>query len=851
MKIFKISIFLTIFLVITSVYGVHHFSSYLKMSKNIEKRSEIINSLSSDIYDLMLLSHETVLYDTENIKEHWLRKHKRTSGLIEEIFKFKTLKNEELIENLALLNKKLKAVFFEFLKIKEIGYKNKEFDYYVRIQSSNLFSISSELNKNILIFQKNNVAEISYITKELNKDIIYILSLTAVLAVVALLFIWFRLIRPIVTISAKMPYYFDSENSFRFKWKYSDEIGVFVDSFNDTLDKRAEWEESLKMTNKKLSEARQEAEKASRAKSSFLANMSHEIRTPLNGIIGLSSLMLDLELTFKQKDYMGKIDRAANALLTLLNDILDISKIEAGKMELNNHDFRLEDLFTELNDLFLIKAEEKKIELRIDGGDAVPEVLKGDSFRLKQILMNLLSNAVKFTDRGSVVLDVKTLERDTDKIKLAFAVRDTGIGIPAEDMDKLFRLFSQVDGSTSRKFGGTGLGLAISKNLAELMGGNIVAESVVGEGSIFRFNAVFELGNESAMKSKKEEEAALSDSVNCLEGKKILLVEDNKINRLVAEMVLKKFDTDVETAVNGEMALEKMNTKKYDLVLVDLHMPVIDGYETTRRIRKKYDKNELPIVALTAAAMDNEKEKCIKAGMNDHIAKPVHPDDLYIKLCRHISGKNVDMDKVKLPGMNSVGEELKLDGFNFEHIAESLSNDWTLLRSTLVEFRKEFENFEKQFSRCLERDSLMEVWMMLYNLESSVEDIGAVKLVEEIKKLKKEENFRNHEKRADFFKEFNLIMKNLDFSGRSEIDSRYAESKNNVEINDLLNNILSVMKKRNIVSDELMNRLSAALFEYPEIYDKISSEIYEFNYEQAADIIEAAIATLELNKGEK
>jgi len=382
-----------------------------------------------------------------------------------------------------------------------------------------------------------------------------------------------------------------------------------------------------------LGEARKRAEAANLAKSSFLANMSHEIRTPMNAIVGLTHLLQRSGPTAEQKDKLTKIDASAAHLLSVINDVLDISKIEAEKLVLEQSDFHLDSLFDHVQEMLRGQAGDKDLRFEVELDD-VPRWLRGDLTRLRQALLNFASNAVKFTENGTIYLRAKTLADLGDEILMRFEVQDPGIGIEPEQLFRLFDAFEQADVSTTRVHGGTGLGLAITGHLAQLMGGEVGADSEPGQGSTFWFSALLSRGQ-----SKQE-----SDLVNPAKlgshhaGARILLVEDNLINREVSLAILGKTELVTDFAENGRQAVDMVRSIAYDLVLMDVRMPDMDGLDATRQIRSMEDSTasskDLPILAMTANVFAEDKQACLDVGMNDFISKPVDPDNLFSMIAK-------------------------------------------------------------------------------------------------------------------------------------------------------------------------------------------------------------------------
>ena len=389
-----------------------------------------------------------------------------------------------------------------------------------------------------------------------------------------------------------------------------------------------------KLLERALRDSETKALEVARAKSEFLANMSHEIRTPLNGVMGMVNLLGESTLDKDQRQYLEMIRTSADALLTIVNDILDFSKIEAKKLNLEKIDFELKPAVEDIRQILSFAATHKGLVFECQYDQNLTKYITGDPTRLRQIILNLASNAIKFTDKGSVIIGVKEVLRNSEKVKLKFTVTETGIGIPSSAVKNLFQSFSQVDASTTRKYGGTGLGLSICRQLVEMMGGEIGVNSTEKVGSEFWFTITAPI-----VSFLKDDRSVKIDFKNATQKKwRILIAEDNTVNQMIVKSMLQKPGHIVTIVANGKEAVDALSIAPYDVVLMDCQMPEMDGFEATKQIRAANNNwKQIPIIAMTANAMAGDRERCIAAGMNDYVSKPMRVEDLLTALQKNLN----------------------------------------------------------------------------------------------------------------------------------------------------------------------------------------------------------------------
>lgn len=511
-------------------------------------------------------------------------------------------------------------------------------------------------------------------------------------------------------------------------------------------EKRKKMEEELRKEKIRSDNLAKQAMQSSMVKSQFLANMSHEIRTPMNGIIGFLSLIERgaYSSTEEMKDFVLSAKNSAESLLDIINDILDLSKIESGKMSLEKIDFNIDEVVEESISILSTRIKEKGLEIEFYNNDNNIHYYKGDPKRIRQVLLNLLSNAVKFTNAGSIVINISSKEKDFDKYEVYISVEDTGIGIPADRLNVLFKPFSQVDDSHTRKFGGTGLGLAICKEFVNLMGGNIGVDSRKDEGSKFYFTIILGKGDKVKVVQPdilREERAVLEaaqKSAQVAEKKitkddrskfKLLLAEDNFINQKVALKILSEGGYNANAVVNGLEAFNALQKSDYDIVLMDVQMPEMDGFTATGKIRSSEFKfKDIPIIAITAHALMGDKEKCIEAGMNDYLSKPINANLLISKLDKWLkvnaTAEKVDAKQVLKPATKEIL-------FDFVHLETMSSGDDEFKKELIETYLDDISDRLNKLAAHIETGDIEKIVIEAHTIKGASFSVGAKKVGEE------------------------------------------------------------------------------------------------------------------------
>jgi signal transduction histidine kinase/CheY-like chemotaxis protein len=591
--------------------------------------------------------------------------------------------------------------------------------------------------------------------------------------------------------------------------------------------------------------AKERAESLAQSKTEFLANMSHEIRTPMNAIIGLSHLALNKAASPEIRDYLEKISSSSNSLLSILNDILDFSKLEAGRLTIDHSPFDLDEILDSIYNLFADRAKEKCLNFKMDVTSDVPRGLVGDTLRLQQVLINLLSNAIKFTEHGQVTLKITAQQIAPSQVRLLFCVTDTGIGMSDDDREKLFQPFSQVDGSITRRFGGTGLGLAISRNLLQLMGSEFSVASAPDKGSSFSFELVLGVSSLSSQHKVEHKSGspilAQGDFGKLLAGTRVLVAEDNLINQQVVREFLSLAGIDVEIANNGKEAMALLENGAFNAVLMDMHMPEMDGFEATKQIRKLARFADLPMIALTAGVTKEERERCVALGMNDFIAKPINPKKLLRTLVQWIKpvGAIATDDITAEPSAAKLFGGDDLPGFDLHNLLEMIGNNQELATRLLLTFMESMKDLPGEIEALVAAGDFVRARELIHKLKGTSGTIGAVRLYAASETLEAELKDRLSAATFDSFREaFDQTMSVIT-ALHQPVDLISPTGGNSEALKRSAAELDLLLKEHDFISEALLNTFKPLLtLDQLDLFARLRKLINDLHYDEARKLLQ-------------